>query len=501
MGQRMFVVFQFPIADVRPFDTTTNIRLPFPDWPNPETNINPQFIHYFGRTVERRRSADPALPDEIKFCLARRAIRFKDLARHHAGLPSSRMRPMGCFRRLFCDERGLLVRVEVGFTHNRRVSKLFGLDARAVLTILKDLCDLPTSVPRIDVGLMENKLLRQGPALARLYALATVSRSSTTNAARVEMLVEAGSPIVLIELNRSEAEFPLIPDGFASIPVDKAQGANLAFGRVITRVGVVGVWILQRGTATQEHHRSLRLCLMRLHAEQETLDLLLKQIQRKRLLNPPEPTIVDKLDEYFNERTRFINRDQWGGVDQSAILEAFDASEQVTPPLTHLNLVQRYQGARRNVWKKVEEYQLRRAAVRVVNVTNINEGGTMVSKNVTINQSGIGNVANVADFMSEVTNTVTNNLEKSSSGEDVKILIKQLADQITDISSKVDPKQTQHMGTDLKNLTNEMAQPEPRRAWYEFSLKGLKEAAAALGEIAKPVIDTVSKLAPLLLGT
>jgi hypothetical protein len=75
----VLVVFQFPLADVRPFDNDTDLRLPFPDWPNPDTDINPQFIHHFGKVVERRNAADPALPDEIKFCLARRAIRFDDL--------------------------------------------------------------------------------------------------------------------------------------------------------------------------------------------------------------------------------------------------------------------------------------------------------------------------------------------------------------------------------------------------------------------------------------
>jgi hypothetical protein len=352
---------------------------------------------------------------------------------------------------------------------------------------------------RVGAGPTENKLLRQGSALARLYALATVSQSSAIQVARAETLVEAGSPLVLVELDMSEADFPLIPDGFATVPRKKARGANLVFGRVKTRVGVVGVWILQRGTATREHHRSLRLCLMRLHAEQETLDLLLKRIQRNQLLNPPDPTIVDNLDDYFNERTHFINRREWGGVDQSAIREAFDAAEQVTPPLTRRNLVERYEGARKQVWKKIEEYQVRRAAVREVYVTNVNEGGTVVNKNITVNQSGTG-IVNVAEFMSGVTNTVTNNLEKSSSGEDVKALVKQLADQITAISAKVDPKQTQRMGNDLQTLTTEMAQQEPRRAWYELSLRGLKEAAEAVGEIAKPVIETVSKLMPLLVG-
>jgi len=44
-----------------------------------------------------------------------------------------------------------------------------------------------------------------------------------------------------------------------------------------------------------------------------------------------------------------------------------------------------------------------------------------------------------------------------------------------------------------------MAKPEPRRKWYELSLEGIKEAALAVGEIAKPIVDTVAKLGPLLI--
>jgi len=123
-----------------------------------------------------------------------------------------------------------------------------------------------------------------------------------------------------------------------------------------------------------------------------------------------------------------------------------------------------------------------------------------VDKNVTITQSGTGDVATVAEYMSHVITQVNNNLQQSSASDEVNQLVKQLADQISAISGKIDPKQTQRMGSDLQTLTNEVKQPEPRRDWYELSLKGLKEAAEAVGEIAAPIIATVKILIPLLLG-
>jgi hypothetical protein len=55
------------------------------------------------------------------------------------------------------------------------------------------------------------------------------------------------------------------------------------------------------------------------------------------------------------------------------------------------------------------------------------------------------------------------------------------------------------MGSDVETLSKEMSQPKPRRAWYELSLKGLREAAEAVGEIGKPIVETVKLLWPLLL--
>ncbi|HEV8259360.1 MAG TPA: hypothetical protein VGQ19_01215 [Burkholderiales bacterium] len=337
--------------------------------------------------------------------------------------------------------------------------------------------------------------------MARLYAHGSLGRSAAAKSVRAESLVEAGNPLLVVELETNEAPFPLILDGFDKVSREDALGANAVFGRLRVRGRVVPVWILQRGDATREQLRSLRLCLVRLHAEQEALDIVLKQIQRKRLLHPAEEEAVDVLEDYFNLKTRLINRAEWNGVRQSAILAAFDAAENVTPPASRQNLIDRYSGARRQIWKKVEEYQNRRAAVRVVSVTNIDAGGISVDKSVTINQTGTGNVANVAEFMSDVVNYVNNNVDQSSSSEEVKSLMKQLANEINAIATKVDPKQTQRMGNDLKTLSAEIAQPEPRRAWYELSLKGLREAAEALGEIAAPVVSTVTKLMPLLLGT
>jgi hypothetical protein len=211
-----------------------------------------------------------------------------------------------------------------------------------------------------------------------------------------------------------------------------------------------------------------------------------------------EESAVERLNEYFNERTWLVQRKEWSGIGQSAIVDALDAADDVTLPGTRANFVNRYQGALKQVWKKVDEYQQRRLSTRLVKVVVIKDGGIYMEKQVVV--SAVGSIVNIAEYMSNVTNTINNNLESSHVSAEAKSLINQLTEQINAISTKADPKFTTQMGDDLQTLSKEAAKPEPRRKWYALSLQGLKEAAEAVGAIAAPILATVAKLTPLLLA-
>lgn len=497
----MLVVLQFPVSDARSFRAECQDRLDVPHWPTPVTEIRPEFVHFFGRAVERRRGADSAWTDEVAFCLARRAVRFDDLAIRRIGPPTLGFRPAAAFRRLFSDGR-TVVRLEVGLTHNDKFGSLTPLTEASVLQVATELCQLPTRVPVPGAAVEAKPLLRQGKAVAELYRRAT-SRQSTGSfsaSAACQALVCPGRPLLLIELSERDAgnlPVPFMPASFITIDRAKARGATSSFGRLRTRAGVVDTWVLQRGTARRLDLRSLRLCLMRFHAEQESLDVVLQHIQAKRL---PDESAFDRttdLQDHLDRATRLIRRESWAGVSQSAILEAYDAASEVTPSASKSNLQERFDGARLQVMRKVEDYQARRTAIRVVPVTYVEEGGTYVEKNVTV--SGQGNIVNVADYMSNVTNTVNQTLSQSSAPAEVQELVKTLTKQIEELANKIDPATTQQMGSDVETLSKEIASAKPRRKWYEVSLEGLKEAAEAVGELGKPILQTIKALSPLLL--
>lgn len=495
----MLVTVQFPIADARPFLPRLDLRRPLPDWPEPATVLDPQFVHYFGKACERMREPDEAWPDEIKYCRAKRGLRFDRLETRHAGLPGRRFRPQCAFRRLFCDGQAV-VRVEIGIAHGHPVYILKDLDVAEVLTIAREVAEIPTLVPSLGGEVKPRPILAQRKPLARLYAQASTN-STATERSRGSQLVEAADPMILVELKPDEANLsvkPSVAEGLIVVDRMYVNGAKALYCRLSTKGGIVSTWILQKGTATVGQLRSLRLCLTRLHAEREVLDLILKQIHRRRLLNPPTEEAANLLDSYFNKRIKIVNRDTWGGVKQSQIVAAFDATQAVIRPASQAQLVSRYEGSRRQVWQKIAAYQEQRRATRLVHVLNAEKGAIMVDKQV--NVSGTGNIVNVAEYMSNVTNTVNNNLAESDADEQVKTLIKQLSEEIKRVASEADPSQTKKMGKNLEALSKEVASDEPERRWYEVSLEGIKEAAQAVGAIATPIIGIVGKLSALLLA-
>ena len=121
------------------------------------------------------------------------------------------------------------------------------------------------------------------------------------------------------------------------------------------------------------------------------------------------------------------------------------------------------------------------------------------STNITSNIIGSpGAIANVAQHMSAVASHVTQQMSTLEGKDQIRELITELTQRISAIDPAAQPEKAKGMADDLKVLSDEVVKPQPRRKWYELSLEGIKEAAEAIGEIGKPVLDTVGKLLPLL---
>jgi hypothetical protein len=359
----MLIVVQFPIADARGLRADPRGRLTVPDWPSPRTNVNRQFVRRFGPAEDRRQLVDRALADEHAYCRAARAIVFTG-RQGPVGRDEAAFVPAVAFRRLFVDVSGVVGRVEVGLASRRRLRGPLRLNQASLLAALTELLELDTHVP-VDAATKSTRLMSQGPLLARLYRRATTSHQVTLSKVD-DQLVEAGDPLVVVVLEPGELVGPL--DGVRTVSPTSVGGASISFGWFKHRAisGQIGVWYIEQGASTADSLRLLRLCLLRLHAERECLDSVLRQIRRDLITLDTQDEVAKRIQRYLNRATRVIAKESWNNLSQSAILEAFDAAVSVGEPDEALDLAERLDSARSQIAEKVLEYAQQRSAPRVV---------------------------------------------------------------------------------------------------------------------------------------
>ena len=173
-------------------------------------------------------------------------------------------------------------RVEVGLAHSPRTAPLVGLDGVEIQAIVQGILELPSVVAdlaREKQSVRPRELVTQGRALARLWTRATFDLRSNGGAAPSTTLVEDGRPVLVLEYEPSEVAS--LPKNTLRIDPGKVLGAELSFAWSGTPWGAsLGTWFLQRGSADPRQLRSLRLCILRLNAAQEALDVVIRMLDR-----------------------------------------------------------------------------------------------------------------------------------------------------------------------------------------------------------------------------
>jgi hypothetical protein len=510
----MLAFVQFPIADLRRFKSDGGNCLHQPRWP-PDTGVGlpRSFVRTFGPARRRWRGADYAFLDEQTFCSAARALKFAKLPAD--GFPVAQ-RPYCAFRRLFFD--GLSVaRVEVGLgytavSENRRYvwwddDVESGNDPEwesdeDPITVLDAILTLETSVPysRGKRGpehfYQTRPLIVQGPSLAKLYAQATTKEPGDDDNRVAYDLVAPGNPLVIIECNAERLNN--LPNRFVRINPARIGGVDLAFGRVRRFGGDLGIWIAAYNKAFFEAIRSVRLCLARLHAEQEVLQAALAKLSSGALVYQRGEPASEALEHYLNRATRAVSRKSWAGIEQSAISEAFEAAEatQNRQKITYLR--DELAGARQQIVRKVEAFE---RAMERRNVTKlyVNSVGMMVMEQKTI-KIGAGATVNAPVVMADRIENSFNTLAAAKIDENVKTLMGELLKQVAEAGNAMPKEAADELARDAETLTKEVASAAPRRKWYEFSIENIKQAAIAVGEVGGPILKTAGKLLPLLIA-
>ena len=388
----MLAVVQFPISDTRPFIVGTPLRCSKPNFRGSTSwGNNREFVRCFGPAADRWLEVDPLFTDEQTYFKAGGALQFIDLRSQRLMPAPLHIAPACAFRRLFCDGSAL-ARVEIGITKFRNMPPLPPFNGRQCLSVATDIMKLPTRVRDFRLGFVEERhvvfqpddaLVRQGNRLSKLFSRATAAASESQTIR--DSYVKDGRPVLIVEFDL--AEISKLPAQVQIVDPHKVGGVQLGFTWLRGSAGLVGAWFIRRDKSNSLGHRRLRLCLLRLHAEREVLHSVLRQLDSGQIVYQANTEAGDNLDRYLNRAVTMVQRDQHYGVSQSAILEAFDAVESVEPATRLSDLTQRLSGARRQVIEKVDNYQMNRRDIGVVNVTNV-LGDQIVIEQISHSQIG-----------------------------------------------------------------------------------------------------------------
>ena len=489
----MLTLVQFPIADLRAFSSRGANRLAKPEWPpNTGVGIPKSFVRAFGAAEPRRKGADNAYMDERSFCGAQNALKFAQL--HES--PTAWKAPVRCaFRRLLFDGK-CVGRVEVGITtpHGDDGGSI-DLAVSELDKILRVLTVVPfnSSSGKKRSNYRPKELILQGYDLARHFARSTTASPGPGDENVQYDLVVPCNPLVVLELDA--LSLPSLPGHFVRVDSSRVGGIDLAFGRINLLGGDLGVWLIANSVLAEANHlRSLRLCLSRLHSEQEVLQATLAKLDSGQLDYQAHTDQGDALEKYLRRAIKSVDATTWGGIEQTAIRDVFTATD-ATPSnwRRREHLRERLQGAREQIIRKAERHERQLQAQHVVQYYG--EVIHVDNRQITI---GDGNTITAPIVIADKIENSFNLLRDSETDSELKATVELLLQQIAELGAAIPSEKAVEMASDAETLSKEITRPKPRRKWYELSIEGIKEAAEAVGEMGKPILETTVKLLPLL---
>ncbi|OOG25395.1 hypothetical protein B1C78_06675 [Thioalkalivibrio denitrificans] len=500
----MLLALQFPFADARPFLNQGPARLSAPAWPIPIPQN--EFVRGFGAVRSRARGAPVGgvFSQDFYFAGSKAAIKLPGLGDAPVGPPAAGLRLRGAFRRFFCDG-GAVSRVEIGLG----LEGAFAVDGDGLLGAIRDVLRLPTAVKQLDGMPQRQPLGRQGAALAKLYAQATSHTTDLTKPMAPANFVWPGFPVVVVEYEIDPAsglaELTSVPARSDLIQPDKVGGLTVAHLTLAMDGRNIGIWLIGHTRQDADAARRLRLCVLRLHAEQQALGQMLRWMAKGTIQYQPHTPTADRLEEYLNQATHTIFQKARNGVEQISLRNIMAAYDWVMSPSERAVLLQQLEQARRQVRLKLERFtqlqggEPRQMYVEIAgNITggNLTIMGTGPQQTVNIDY-GQGNTFN-GDAIAAGYIKDSFNIASGAGDNKLQDALTELTKTVAEMAQKLDADQQRQATRKLKALTEEATDPNPDKSALKFNGKGLIEAAKTVAEMVGPVTTAVKGVLALL---
>lgn len=486
----MFVVLQHPLADLRSFAKDECRRILNPPWPLAAVGVN--FVRSSGSIQPRLGGGVDEWEGEDLYCDAGSALRFPDrLGLLRLGPPGLPTQCRYSFRRFY--SQGKAARIEVGL-------KIRAFDAAAVpapdqapaqwLQALFAWLSLPVAVGPRGQRATAARLIDTGAALARHYLHASTYRHKLPlrpDPPVASWWLQAGSPSLIVETAQGD---PLaLPPHTRQLSIRPELGtlhhAWLDIGK-----RRVSAWFLCSAGQDAAALRRLRIHLLRLHSERETLRAVLTAVAQRKLDVAQDLALSDLVQAYLNEAIRALERPARFGVEQAEMIDVARAAfgDLFAGDTSSL------ENMRRQIGAKVQGF-VARAAARSSTVNEYHYHGEYMNTTITL-----GNVSVSGDFNLVTAKSIENSFNKASSASKPELAeaLKALSTQVAELVKQLPPDQKETAARDLEALTTEATAKAPRKAWYELSSQGLIDAAKTVAGMAAPIATSVGVVLKLL---
>ena len=298
----MIIFLQFPLTDIRRFLDTDTAKLPVPLWPAPTPYQ--EFIRSFGPIRVRGKGGVPGWVGENEICNAHRGLVITSIPPYQDPDTQNTVR-LSCSARHFFSDGLAVGKLEiVVISHPAQIA----LSPRGLRGILTHLLKTPVTIPSAGQEVVRTRLIQAGKPLAQLY-LQYSSYTRSSQAVKGKAWILPGTPMMVIELGAQEAM--QLPSRAQAVPIAESLGVELSHTWLKVASRAVRAWGIQRlshESAVTQNSRTLRLYLMRFHAEIEALKAVLKGIDSGEIPLSSHSTASDRLQFYLSQVTSRITK-------------------------------------------------------------------------------------------------------------------------------------------------------------------------------------------------
>jgi hypothetical protein len=298
----MIVFIQFPITDVRLFIQDKTGKLPLPLWPTPRAYK--EFVRSFGLVKTRGKGGIRGWIGENEVCDACQALRFPRFQPFQTA-PTNDQIDIKCSARHFYFDGLAVGKFELVLLTRPSILTIGSDD---LLNLLEHLLHMRVSICCPHSDSIETDLCSAAKHLAKLYHFSS-SHIKTYQQTKDKNWIIPGSPLIFIETGALERV--KLPDSARRADTPSECNIDLLHYWFRRKDVNLGMWFLKRQSDESidlQTSRTLRLYLMRLHAEYESLRTVLKTIDMGELCLSGETDEGNFLQHYLNEGTKRISR-------------------------------------------------------------------------------------------------------------------------------------------------------------------------------------------------